>query len=203
MEYLSRAKGFQTSFRLFCFATIVFGLSSCGRIEHETQTRHSYNVKKTVGIGDAVYSDVTRKSLPNIFGKADIWGRTTSTGRTTVIYGGIRNGHAVFTRSSVKIETGATTMNSSGPLIIPNSGYSTHSGTVSGSGGTAYYSGSSRTSLPPTVIPIEPPKPVYMPEGQLNIFLNVNELPAEFIVEGTTIIVTAADELSATVELVK
>jgi len=83
----------------------------------------------TAGVGDTVLRVSHEKNLPNIVGKADIFGRTTPTGVETVQYLGVKDGRAFFERRTVNVETGATTMNST-PLVIPNTATTTHSGSV-------------------------------------------------------------------------
>jgi hypothetical protein len=79
----------------------------------------------SASVGDTVLRVAREKNLPNIVGKADIFGRTTPTGVETVQYLGVRDGRAFFKRRTVDVETGATTMNST-PLIIPNTVTTTH-----------------------------------------------------------------------------
>ena len=117
----------------------------------------------TASVGDTVLRVSLEKNLPNIVGKADIFGRTTPTGVETVQYLGVNDGKAFFKRRTVNVETGATTMNST-PLVIPNTSTTTNSGSVNvyGSrGGSAFgsYSGTSTTVGTPTVIPAHPPEP--------------------------------------------
>jgi hypothetical protein len=50
--------------------------------------------------------------LPNVFGRADIWGRTRSTGLIVVQYGGLQGGKAVLLRSGIATQSDATTMDS-------------------------------------------------------------------------------------------
>jgi hypothetical protein len=110
----------------------------------------------TASVGDTVLRVSREKNLPNIAGKADVFGRTTPTGGETVQYLGVKDGRAFFKRRTVDVETGATTMNST-PLVIPNTATTTHSGSVNVYGPNGYghgsYSGTSTTVGPPTVIP--------------------------------------------------
>lgn len=59
---------------------------------------------------DTVLRVSREKNLPNIVGKADIFGRTTPTGVEIVQYMGVRDGRAFFKRHTTNVETGATTM---------------------------------------------------------------------------------------------
>jgi len=132
----------------------------------------------TASVGDTVLRVAREKNLPNIVGKADIFGRTTPTGVETVQFVGVKDGRAFFKRRTVDVETGATTMNST-PLIIPNTATTYHSDSVNVYGSNGYgsgsYSGTSTTVLPPTVIPAHPPQPVVMDEGSLVLSVDLFE----------------------------
>ena len=150
----------------------------------------------TASVGDSVLRVAREKNLPNIAGKADIFGRTTPTGVETLQYLGVKDGKAFFKRRTVDVETGATTMNST-PLIIPNTATTIHSGSVNVYGPNGYgfgsYSGTSTTTLPPTVIPAHPPPPVLMDEGSLLLSVDLSRKPAQLSVAGKTITVLQAD----------
>jgi hypothetical protein len=150
----------------------------------------------TASVGDTVLRVSRQKNLPNIAGKADIFGRMTPTGVETVQYLGVKDGMAIFRRRTVDVETGATTMNST-PLIIPNTATTTSSGSVNIYGPSGYghgsYSGTSTTSLPPTVIPAHPPAPVVMDEGSLLSSVDLSRKPAQLTVAGKTLTVLQAD----------
>jgi hypothetical protein len=141
------------------------------------------------------------KNLPNIAGKADIFGRHTPTGVETVQYLGVKDGNAIFKRRTVNIETGATTMNST-PIVIPNTATTIQSGTVNVQGpngnATGSYSGTATTSLPPTVIPAQPPAPVVMDDGSLLLSVDLSRKPAQLSVAGKTLTVLRADAAKLT-----
>jgi hypothetical protein len=150
----------------------------------------------TASVGDTVLRVSREKNLPNIAGKADIFGRTTPTGVETVQYLGTKDGLAFFKRRTVNVETGATTMNST-PLIIPNTATTTQRGSVNLYGPNGYghgsYSGTSTTTLPPTVIPAHPPAPMVMDEGSLFLSVDLSRKPAQLSVAGKTLTVLQAD----------
>lgn len=170
---------------------IVLSLLGCSSIEHKTTVSQPYGEVRTAGVGDVVLKATTEKSLPNAFGKADIFGRTTPTLITTVIFEGVKEGKAYFSRRSVDIETGATTMNST-PIIISNTSTTTHTGMVGG----IPYAGQSTTRGPTTVLPPNTPEPKYFGRKGYAIALDLNSLPAVFIAEGTTVKVISADSVS-------
>jgi hypothetical protein len=150
----------------------------------------------TASVGDTVLRVSREKNLPNIVGRADIFGRTTPTGVETVQYLGVKDGRAFFKRRTVNVETGATTMNST-PLIIPNTATTTTSGSVNVYGPSGYghgsYSGTSTTAGPPTVIPAHPPTPMVMDEGSLLLSVDLSRKPAQLSVAGKTLTVLQAD----------
>jgi hypothetical protein len=155
----------------------------------------------TASVGDTVLRVSREKNLPNIAGKADMFGRTTPTGVETVQYLGVKDGRAFFKRRTVDVETGATTMNST-PLIIPNTATTTQSGSVNLYGPNGYghgsYSGTSTTQLPPTVIPAHPPAPMVMDEGNLLLSVDLSKKPAQLSVAGKTLTILSADSSSLT-----
>ncbi|TPK94785.1 hypothetical protein FJ934_14325 [Mesorhizobium sp. B2-4-12] len=90
----------------------------------------------------------SRRSLPNIVGKADLFGRTTDAGHTTVRYLGTHGGQAVFERSDVTVESNATTMSET-PLILPNTTNTSVNGTIGGTPVSATATSTSFQYIPP------------------------------------------------------
>lgn len=149
-------------------------LAGCAAIQERSTASVSENMPLQAGAGDALLKIKTEKNLPNAFGKADVFGRTTPTGITTVTYHGVRDGKAILVRETLDIETGATTMNST-PLVIPNQTNTSYRGNV---GGT-YFSGTSTTTGSPTVIPANTPDAVINQRGAVVVDVSKEELPAE------------------------
>ncbi|MDX0440630.1 hypothetical protein GOD94_06095 [Sinorhizobium medicae] len=105
-------------------------LTSCAPVQTQTTLATPAGSQiRSAGPGDVVMSFQSRKALPNIVGGADIWGRTTNAGGTTVRFVGTNGSRAVFERSDVVVESNATTMTES-PMIIPQSTTTTINGTV-------------------------------------------------------------------------
>ena len=165
-------------------ALLLFG---CASVQETGNVSQPLNTRLTAGVGDTVLRIATEKDLPNAFGRADIFGRKTPTGMTTVQYLGLRDGKALFSRHSQFIETGATTMNST-PLVIPNSATTRTHGNIGG----IPYSGTSTTHLPPSVIPAHPPQAQTMDDGSLLIAVDVKK-DKQLIVGGKTITIESAD----------
>ncbi|WP_156951573.1 hypothetical protein [Ciceribacter selenitireducens] len=66
-------------------------LASCAPVETKTRLMSPASSRiRSAGPGDVVMSFQSRKALPNIVGGADIWGRTTNAGGTTVRFVGTR-----------------------------------------------------------------------------------------------------------------
>lgn len=105
-------------------------IAACAPVETKTKLMTPAGSQtRSAGPGDIVMSFQSRKALPNIVGGADIWGRTTNAGGTTVRFIGTKGSRAVFERTDVTVESNATTMSES-PMIIPQSTTTTVQGTV-------------------------------------------------------------------------
>lgn len=117
-------------------------LSGCATVETKTtMTTLATGQPRQAGPGDVVMSFESRKALPNIVGQADIWGRTTSAGGTTVRFIGTRGQQALFERSDVVVKTNATTMTES-PMISPQ----TTTTNVQGNVGMTYVTGTATST---------------------------------------------------------
>lgn len=115
----------------FALAAMTFPLvASCAPVETKTKlvTPVGSDIR-AAGPGDVVMSFQSRKALPNIVGGADIWGRTTNAGGTTVRFVGTQGSRAVFERTDVTVDSNATTLTES-PMIIPQSTTTTVHGNV-------------------------------------------------------------------------
>ena len=102
-------------------------LCGCATVETKTEVVQRLGEELSAGVGDTVVRLNSEKNLPNAFGKSDLFGRTTPTGVTTLVYSGVFGAKARFLRQDVDIETGATTMNST-PIVIPTTTVTTYSG---------------------------------------------------------------------------
>lgn len=125
-------------------------ISACGSLESSQRIETGGTEVGGVmiaGIGDTILEIKKEESLPNIFGKADVYGRKRPTGVIYLVYAGISDGMASFTRRDISITSEKTAMNSS-PIIIPNTNTSTVSGYANGE--PVY--GTVTTSAPPTVV---------------------------------------------------
>jgi hypothetical protein len=189
------ARAMKTIPRLFPLL-LAAALVSCANVQERSHIVGARTgTQLTASVGDTVLRVSREKNLPNIAGKADIFGRMTPTGVETVQYLGVKDGRAIFRRRTVDVETGATTMNST-PLIIPNTTTTMHSGSVNVYGPNGYghgsYSGTSTSVGRPTAIPAHPPAPVVMDEGSLLLSVDLSRKPAQLSVAGKTLIVLQA-----------
>lgn len=132
-SFFSTAWGITVARRFFTYsAFLISGLALAGCSPVETKTSLVSPANKSImsaGPGDVVMNFQSRRALPNAFGKADLFGRTTNAGGTTVRFIGSRGSQAVFERSDVQVESNATTMTET-PLILPQTTNTTLSGTV-------------------------------------------------------------------------
>ncbi len=166
----------------------LFLLASCASIDHKTNVNQRLDTPLTAGIGDTLYKSTTEKNLPNAFGKADIFGRTTPTASTTIIFEGIRDGVAIFSRRTTDISTGATTMNST-PIIINNSQTRTTTGSI---GNTPIYA-QTNVQSPSTILPPNTPTARFMERNANIITIDTKKLPSNIAVEGMLIRVLEVD----------
>lgn len=114
----------------FCVAFVAFGLTACNSVETKpTLVTPVAQTVKSAGPGDVVMRFQSRRSLPNAFGQADVFGRTTNAGTTIVRYVGTRGGKAIFERKDVSVTSDATTMSET-PLVVPQSTRTNLNGTV-------------------------------------------------------------------------
>lgn len=85
----------------------------------------------TAGVGDVVLRAQTSEPLPNAFGGADIFGRTRPTGNDTLQFAGMNGNQVVFLRTSVAIQSNATTMSET-PRYVQQNQFVTFSGYAGG-----------------------------------------------------------------------
>jgi hypothetical protein len=130
-------------------ALLLSGIAACAPVETRTSlVTPSAGATITAGPGDVVLSFQSRKALPNAFGKADLFGRTTNAGDTTVRYVGNRGGRAVFERTDVQVVSNATTMSET-PLIVPTTTNTRVSGVVGHTPVTGQAASTSYQYVPP------------------------------------------------------
>ncbi|WP_454796946.1 hypothetical protein [Novosphingobium lindaniclasticum] len=113
------------------------------------------NKEVFTSVGDVVLKVTLKDSLPNIFGKADIWGRKRERGYVEIRYMGIApDGRAVFRRKTVDIETNESTLSpsqswSNDATVVQGGGNGTNLAIIGNRGGDATIA-----HLPPDTIEI-------------------------------------------------
>tara|TARA_B110000908_G_scaffold170149_1_gene228899 strand:- start:149 stop:721 length:573 start_codon:yes stop_codon:yes gene_type:complete len=186
--------------RIIIISLMTTFLSGCigAEIKETTTLLKDTDVVFNVGIGGSIYTSDKKKNLPNLFGKADIFGRKTPSGKTEVIFAGIQDGHIILIRNSITIETGATTMNST-PIVKSNTTTSSYAGNVDGYN----YSGRSTTQNAPTVIMPNTPAAQFFNEGSIPIFISLQDLPLSIIVEDSNVEIISATKYKLQAKITK
>jgi hypothetical protein len=141
----------------------IVGFAGCAPVQQQTNISTPVEQRLVAGVGDVVLRAEGRESMPNVFGRADLFGRTRPTGFETIQFGGIRGSKVVLLRSGVTTQSGATTMNSTG-IILPTQQRTTVQGNVgmtpvaatATTGGSVYIppTGSTSTSMQNPTIPV-------------------------------------------------
>lgn len=170
---------------------VVAMATGCGSIQHTASVEQETGKPLVAGVGDVMVKVTTRKSLPNLAGKADLFGRTTPTGMTTVVYRGIIDGMANFSRRNIEIETGATTMNST-PIVLQNRAVTNTTGTF----GSQQFHAQSVTQGAPTIVAPNTPQPTVMGADGMTIALPLSDLPTTMVVAGMLVRIAKADGMT-------
>ena len=140
-------------------------LSACGTIEYQSSLAKPAATGRpyVAGVGDTVLDMKLTQSLPNAFGKADIFGRTRDAGRVTVRFMGFDDNQVIFMRHDVAIQSNETTL-TQGPLIMPTYQTATVSGNI---GWTPVWA--TRNSWGVTYVPPVPSYSYPIQSGQVQI----------------------------------
>lgn len=178
--------------QLLVTVVILTGSGACAPIKQTSLVSQPIGESLVAGVGDTLLTINTEKSLPNVFGKADVFGRTTPTGMITVQYLGSSGQIVKFIRSGVEINTGATAMNSS-PEVIPNVQTTTTNGYI----GSTPVAGTTTTYGAPIIIPATPPTWQVLPQAQVEFQIDMSK-ERRFSVAGKTIIIVDAKPTSLT-----
>lgn len=170
------------------YAAVAMLLLGCG----DPNVRRSELVSSTpagmsavAGPGDTVLDVRIVRPLPNAFGKADAFGRTTDAGRVIVRYMGVDGGEAVFARNDIVINSNETTMSRT-PLLLPNTSTTTTTGIV---GATPF---SAQQSTAGYII--VPPRQSQTTTGVLNPIMLKGRAGSRLAVEGYTILIEAISD---------
>ena len=124
-------------------------LASCAAIQQQSIVSTPTGQNMTAGVGDVILRVEGRESMPNVFGRADLFGRTRPTGFTIIQYGGMQGDKIVLLREGVITQSDATTMNST-PLIVPTQQQTMISGNVGNAPVSATATTSGVAYIPPS-----------------------------------------------------
>ncbi len=151
-------------------------LTGCGSIERSASTQQTLGRALLAGHGDVVLRIDRERSLTNVVGKADIWGRKTNEGFSEVRFAGVEpNGEVVLYRRAVQVMSNETTLTRTPMSFQSGSANATMSGTAATSGGTTQFSGTSRSVGSPTTISSGSAYHIAMPSDTIAIRLGPSE----------------------------
>jgi hypothetical protein len=90
---------------------VALAVGGCAQIEHHQQLTEPVGTTLTVPVGSALATINKEKDLPNIFGRADIYGRKVDAGLIKIIYKGRgRDGSALVEQVDVDVRSNASVM---------------------------------------------------------------------------------------------
>lgn len=92
---------------LIISAITVFGLAACAKIEHRQLLAEPIGKELTVPVGGTIATMNKQKDLPNVFGKADLYGRKVDTGFTKLVYEGPSAGGVALAQIDVDVLSNA------------------------------------------------------------------------------------------------
>jgi hypothetical protein len=75
--------------RLLTLVMCVASCAACSPVEKYQTLNEPVGVVRTAGIGDTVIRVNNQHDLPNVFGKADLFGRRSDIGFSEIRFGGI------------------------------------------------------------------------------------------------------------------
>ena len=81
--------------RLFGLLLAVSITAACAKIEHKQLLAEPVGRDLTVAVGGTIATMNKQKDLPNVFGKADLYGRKVDTGFTKLVYEGPTGGGGI------------------------------------------------------------------------------------------------------------
>jgi hypothetical protein len=161
--------------------------AACGQIEQQSTLARPLVPGKAyvAGVGDTVMDLKQTQSLPNVVGKADVFGRTRDAGRVVVRFVGLEGNQALFVRQDVVIQSNETTMSRT-PMFVPSYQTSTLTGNV----GVVPVS-ATQTTVGTTYIPPAPSSSYPLQAGQIQVSAPIG---GSLLVEGRRITVLRSVE---------
>jgi len=171
--------------RIIVWAMLGFVLVGCANIEHRQQLAEPSGRITTAPVGGTIATINKQKDLPNVFGRADIYGRKVDTGFVKIVYRGRGNdGSALIEQIDVDVQSNANVFTrmpamagASSQATVVGTSYPGY-GTVSGRGTSEAWSMAPQAEqnivLPPMVARFGVPKgkTLTLPTGQTIEFLD-------------------------------
>ena len=128
-------------------------LIGCGSIEKSASVQQPLGKSLLAGPGDVVLRIDRERSLANIHGKADIWGRKTNEGFTEIRFAGVEpDGQVVLYRKDIEILSNETTLTRTPLSFTSGSATTSATGTAYSSGSSTQFSGVARSSGTATTV---------------------------------------------------
>lgn len=135
--------------KIWAVGLLAVVLANCASIQQQTLVSTPLSQTLTAGVGDVILRAEGRESMPNAFGRADLFGRTRPTGFTIIQYGGLQGNKVLLLRGGVTTQSDATTMNST-PLIVPTQQQTVITGSVGSAPVAATATTNGLTYIPPS-----------------------------------------------------
>lgn len=90
-------------------SAIALTVAGCAQIEHRQQLAEPIGQTTTVPVGGSIATINKQRDLPNVFGRADLYGRKVDTGFLKIVYKGRANdGSALFEQVDVDVQSNAS-----------------------------------------------------------------------------------------------
>jgi len=159
-----------------------YWVGGCAQVEHKQQLAETVGRDTTVQVGGTIATINKQKDLPNVFGRADLYGRKVDTGFTKLVFKGRSpDGGAILEQIDVDIQSNASVFTRMPSVYSASSQASVigANGTVSGYGtGSAIAMSPHQEQnivLPPTEATFVVPngKTLTLPTGQTIEFLSI------------------------------
>ena len=156
------------NYRMFIAVAMALFFVGCSTIEHGSSVRQETGKILIAGVGDTMLRVDHQKDLKNIFGKADIFGRDTDTGYSSLHYAGKEdNGNLLFYRKDSEIITNESTFSQSwNPFSSSSSTTQTDvNGRINNTNGGANVSANVNSTTNTTSMAPTPDYHLFIPEG--------------------------------------
>ena len=125
---------------------LAIALSSCAGIKHYENFSKETGSLQTASIGSELYRIHKQRDLPNVFGKADLWGGKIDEGFTELRFMGItEDGKVIFRLTDIDIQSNETVFTRYG--VSRSTIHSNTNANASAYGNTAYGTSSTNATI--------------------------------------------------------